>query len=199
MLIDNYTADILFRESRKVMKDPLYKSEDMYFALSTLITHYFRFKRYLHYPIDVLDEAELSAIQKVYKALPKYKQSKADEARHSRGLDPDEDKGIYRFLEIVIGRDIISTFNMINRKQEKLKRRCSLGYYTEDGSLIFDIAAINSYDVCAEIDKEEEAKRAVEFNKKLDKIVDDYVKVSKKKERMAKYKMDKVKGINHEK
>lgn len=169
MLTDNELS-ILCEEAEKVMIDSDYKSPELYEVLHSLIYHIYNLRHYRNYPSEVLETAELKAIEKCYKAIPKYDMVKAEKARLNRGLHTNNQRGIYRFLEIVITRALLSAFTAINAKQHNEIILLSLDEYNSEGDLVLELADIKNIDVELMIDLKTIEDRKMAFERRLDII-----------------------------
>ena len=173
MMLLNAELDILALESDKLILNPEYRSEVLYSVLHSFIYHIYNLKRYRGYPSYVLETAELNAIIKCYKAIPKYNKTTADKARIDKGYKTDHKRGLYRFLEVVITNSLLTTFSKINKRQNNERKMVSLDDYNEDGDAVLELADIK-YNGIAEIENEIDRKaaaiRASEFEEILNRI-----------------------------
>lgn len=173
MLISNDELKILVQETNKILINNSYQSPAIYTIFSTICRAVMNNRGYFYYPAEVIDKAELDAIIKMYKAIPRFNITKGNESRLNRGLSIDYGKSLYRYLEITVYHSFLTTFSRINSKQLSNDKVIRLGEYhpdSEDYNASFDICSIEYEDIDAKIDEEDRLDRQAKFEAKLDRL-----------------------------
>lgn len=186
MFLYECQLDVFVEECEKLFDDPDYLSVELYDLLTLIATRYLMTNNYTKIFQEWKDEAILDSIVKCIKptnskgkpsGLRTFSAIRGEEARLSKGYDPDYKKAWYTFAETIIRNQVYSTIVRLNTRKIQTYSIDTVG---EDEPQQ-DIASISSdiADLNTRIDEWMQDKhlndpnvinRAIEFEKKLDEL-----------------------------